>query len=140
MGIVLVAGPPCAGKSTFAREHMAPGDSILDFDDLTEELGATRYQASEPQREEAGRLWKARLSAYRDPGTLWVIWTAPRRAQRGRFRSMYHARVVVVAPPISVCLERAKAERPPDWPDAIARWFRQWEPSRSGRETVIQDA
>ena len=32
--MILVAGPPCGGKSTYATEHAAPGDLVLDFDDM----------------------------------------------------------------------------------------------------------
>jgi hypothetical protein len=40
--IVLVAGPPCAGKTTYVRDHAQPGDTVLDQD----VLGPRHYQAA----------------------------------------------------------------------------------------------
>jgi hypothetical protein len=37
--IVLVCGPPAAGKSTYVRDHATPSDSVIDFDAIAMELG-----------------------------------------------------------------------------------------------------
>lgn len=43
--IVLVVGPPLAGKSTYVREHMHSGDLVVDYDNLATALGSdSRYQ------------------------------------------------------------------------------------------------
>jgi uncharacterized protein len=39
MRIVPIMGPPCGGKSTFARELYEPGDIIVDLDALAHALG-----------------------------------------------------------------------------------------------------
>ena len=41
--MILVAGPPCGGKSTYATEHAVPGDLVLDFDDIVERITGDRY-------------------------------------------------------------------------------------------------
>jgi len=129
----LVAGPPCAGKTTYVRSHADTNDRIVDFDDIVEGLTGVRYGPHSPETiQEARRLWVQAL-----PDADWVIWTAPRRADRGRFRSQHTAEVVVVVAPLETCLRRAAENRPPSWPALIYEWFRAWEPSRSGAETIV---
>jgi predicted kinase len=122
----LVSGPPCGGKTTFARSR---SDSVLDYDDLVEELGGDRYGKSP----EAYAAWLARLPLHE-----WVVWTAPRRKDRGRFRSQWNARVVVVLASLEVCHSRAEKERPPAWHALIDEWFAAFEPSTSGRELIVR--
>lgn len=129
---VLVAGPPCGGKSSYVRSHAEPGERVLDFDDIVEELTGARYgERSEETVAAARRIWMERL-----PRSDWVVWLAPRRSQRARFRREFGAQLVVVTAPMSVCLERAEAERPASWLPVVRRWFRDFEPW-PGRELVV---
>lgn len=131
--MILVAGPPCGGKTTYVREHAAHGELILDFDDIVEHFsGGTRY-TREPNVIEAARIeWSRRL-----PSADWAIWTAPRRRQRGKFQGQYGATIIIVLASLDECLKRADQFRPPGWRDSVYEWFSQWEPSQSGRETII---
>lgn len=129
---LLVAGPPCGGKTTYAR-HIAPDLRVWDYDDLLEEEAGERYALDPQAQARARQRFNAGI-----PQADVVVWTAPRRMDRGRFRSQYQAKVVVVMAPMAVCLERARAERPPIWQGLIVDWFRLWEPSRSGRELVVR--
>ncbi len=36
--MILVAGPPAAGKSTWIRDHAKPGDITIDYDTLAQAL------------------------------------------------------------------------------------------------------
>jgi predicted kinase len=130
--MILVAGPPCGGKTTYVRNRALPEDKTLDYDDIVESLGKPRYEAGPEIAKQARRIWVASL-----PMADWVIWTAPRRRDRGRFRAQFGAEVVVVMASLTECLERAET-RPPAWADHIHRWFAMWEPSRSGQETIIR--
>jgi predicted kinase len=130
--MILVAGPPCGGKTTYVAEHRTPGQNIVDFDDIVEMLGKPRYEAGPEIAEQARRIWVASL-----PMADWVIWTAPRRQDRGRFRGQFGAQVVVVMASMEECLDRAES-RPVVWQEHIRRWFAIWEPSRSGSETIIR--
>lgn len=38
--LTVVMGAPCSGKSTYVREHAAPGDIVIDFDVLAQALGS----------------------------------------------------------------------------------------------------
>jgi hypothetical protein len=128
---ILVAGPPCGGKTTYVAEHAAPGQSVVDFDAIVEGLGGVRYQATPEIAVQAQRIWTASLPA------PWVIWCAPRRRDRGRFRSQYQAQVIVVMASLAECLKRAE-DRPPIWQEHIRAWFAAWEPSRGGNELIVR--
>lgn len=39
MRLIVITGPPCSGKSTYAREHASPGDIIIDLDAIAHALG-----------------------------------------------------------------------------------------------------
>jgi hypothetical protein len=40
--VMLICGPPAAGKSTYVREHAREGDTVIDFDDIAREFGYGR--------------------------------------------------------------------------------------------------
>ena len=67
--VFLVAGPPCAGKSTYVASHARPGDLVLDQD----ALGRTRYDQL------------IRRVATMTDGTAWVIRSAPGQRARDAF-------------------------------------------------------
>lgn len=130
--MILVAGPPCGGKSTCVAQHATPADVVLDFDDIIERITGDRHSRDATAIAQARTEWSARL-----PTADWVIWTAPRRAQRGRFRSQWHATILVVTATLEECLRRAAETRPASWTPLVHQWFTEWEPSRSGAEQII---
>ena len=77
--VMLVCGPPGAGKSTYVRERMGARDSVIDLDDIAKEHG---YGRDRP-RDVVGMLLmdrNERLAALATapPGHVaWVILTAP---------------------------------------------------------------
>lgn len=129
--MILVTGPPCAGKTTWVRSQALPTQTVVDFDDICEEIGAVRYQATPRQLALARTLWLERL-----PTADFVIWANPTRQQRALLRSQ-GANVVRVMAPMDVCLGRAANQRPEAWQGAIRRWFATYEPSRSVPERVV---
>jgi predicted kinase len=132
--MILVAGPPCAGKTTYARQYAKPGESVLDYGDIIEEMTGDRYSENRRARDAALDEWRRRL-----PISDWVIWTAPKREQRGAIRERYNARVLVMLTPMEECLSRARLQRPAQWSTWIREWFRDYEPSTSGGDEVIGD-
>lgn len=97
--IVLVAGPPCAGKTTYIRDHAGPGDTVLDQD----VLGPTGYQAALDD-----------LLANPQPRRAWVIRCLPGPTRREAFARMIGAtRTVLLLPELEVLLQRAGARPDP---------------------------
>lgn len=89
--VVLVAGPPCAGKSTYAYQQAGPGDVVLDQD----ELGPAEMLR---QLGQLGRV----------EGTAWVIRCAPGPTRRRELAELLGAEVVLLMPSLHTLMSRAR--------------------------------
>lgn len=139
--VTLIAGPPCGGKSSYLLAHADPTDLVVDYDALAVALqpaGASHGHIETHKQ----FVWEARdavLERLRlgNHGVrrAWVIASAPRKADRNRYRQRYGAQVVVVMSPEEVCLRRSLGERPGDWYGYVRSWFSSYEPD--ARDTVV---
>lgn len=132
--LTLIAGPPCGGKNTYLAGQAGPQDLIVDFDALAVALQPSgrshgHVAAHKPLVCEArdAVLERLRLGGH-GVRRAWVIASAPRRADRERYRHRYAARVVVVMSPEEVCLRRAMGQRPDSWAGYVRDWFAAYEP------------
>lgn len=140
--LTLIAGPPLAGKTTYAREQAQPGDLLLDSDALYAALsGQPLYDRPEHLRP---FVWAAFFGVLRELGRgsypdAFVVQCAASRQQRDRYRRMNDARVVVLETPLEVCLARLD-ERPTavhgEWRQAIEQWWELYD--RDRRDVVIR--
>jgi len=106
--VVLVTGPPCAGKTTYARDHAKPGDLILDQD----QLGPA-----------AMRNAINRVAAMAD-GTAWVIRCCAGQARRAQLAAELRAEIVHLQPSERELLARARQRRGvPGQVRAVKRWL-----------------
>ena len=127
--ITVVAGPPCAGKTTYVQQHMREGDLVVDLDAIAEALGATDGHDKPgtllPFVYAARDAILERMMQPHDVRHVWVIRTAPTNKER---RQWWQANVIVLETPINVCLERAK-KRPAKYPAIIKAWYDAYEPN-----------
>lgn len=129
--IHIVMGPPCAGKSTYIKEHKKDGDLVVDYDEITVALGSARYQADGiiKQASFAARTG-AIEEALKDPESeSWIIHTNPTTDQMRCYTST-GAEFITLDPGKDECLARAEADgRPQSTVDAIEKYYEQKEKS-----------
>lgn|GEM_PF-365114 len=123
----VITGPPCAGKSTYVREHAQDGDVRVDFDVLAQALGSVVAHGSEGHVREAA--FKARNAAVNylldnaDDAEGWIIHSSPAEWQLEAYEKV-GAELIALDTDMQTCLERAEQDgRPPDEADKIRAWF-----------------
>lgn len=124
----IVIGPPCAGKSTYVREHAGPGDLRVDYDLIAQALGAVNSHAADGLIKQAA--FDARegaiKAALKDPDAeSWIIHTSPSEEHMKLYEEA-GAEVIALDPGEDVCRERAIADsRPQQTLDGIDKWYRK---------------
>ena len=123
----LIIGAPCAGKTTYARQHRKAGDPLIDFDRLVEATGGTAHaQGQDDIRRVAEAMRKAgqgRGFADDISADVWAIYTRP---SNGALADMAERgiRIICLDPGEKTCLERAEKEaRSNSSIEAIKAWY-----------------
>lgn len=124
--ITLLVGPPCSGKSTYARTHAGPHDLIVDFDAM---LSVMSVNGSRnillPFICEARDALLRRLSRPSDIERAYVITYGATRDDRARFGPVD---LLVFDVPAEECKRRARIDkRPAATFMEIDKWWMQFE-------------
>lgn len=126
--VVLIAGPPCAGKTTLAHQLSQPGDLIVDFDDTARELGSpAQWLHPEPYRSQAEAQLRTTLAQLPGPdaGTAYVIRSASTaRARAIQARAIQARECILIVPTRDECHRRADTDqRPAGTHQQIDHWY-----------------
>lgn len=116
--IVLVMGPPAAGKTTHVERHAAPGDVVIDYDAIAQALGpgGNHELVMQLRGKLLTQLRRGELPARR----AWVLSCDP--AAERRFP---HHEVVVLDPGKDEVLRRCSRERPRHLLAVAEDWYRR---------------
>lgn len=118
--IAVITGPPCAGKSTHARQHARPGDLIIDFDPIAHALGSPVDHGHDHHiAETAAAAWSAAireaLRQCQGPRHAWIIDSKPTAWRLGEY-ARAGARYVHLTGAAEELHRRAdEAKRPASW-------------------------
>lgn len=138
----LVCGPAGSGKSSYVREHMEPGDLVLDLDRITQALSDQPYHSDAPHLVPfACEARDAIIERLKKPSAVhhaWIIHGGARHRDRAPLLAA-GAKLVVLAVPAEECMRRIESDpqrtefqRP--WREIVDRWWRVYEPVRSGQD------
>lgn len=131
--VVLVAGPPCAGKTTLVERLRRPTDLVADFDAVARALGSAGKWMHTAAIGDAAEREMERLvdvAAAISAGSAWVIRCVPDPDDRAALAQRLQAdRVLVLKPPMTVLFGRATARpAPTETKRAIWRWLDRYSP------------
>ncbi|GAA1579322.1 hypothetical protein D3229_09985 [Leucobacter aridicollis] len=119
MPVHVIMGPPCAGKTTFARAQLG---EVIDLDDIEESLGGKRYAEHSSVREQALQIRAERIdAAFEAESDTWLIHTSPSPTKVAEYLAR-GATVQLLDPGESTCLDRAR-DRPPHTAAVIRDWY-----------------
>lgn len=123
--LVVIVGPPCAGKSTYAWRMAQEGDVVVDFDMIAFVLnGGRAHDAAAEVADVASAAWGAAVRRVMEKGyPAFVIHARPDGWQVDEYKRA-GARFVLLDPGMGECLRRAVRDgRPPGTAEMIRDWY-----------------
>lgn len=123
--IYVVIGPPCAGKTTYVREHKSDGDLVVDYDAIALALGGKDHEADGLIRDTAVAVREkaVELALNAPQYESWIIHSRPSDEALKRYNNA-GCELITLDPGVDSCLERAEQDgRPQSTIDGIYSWY-----------------
>ena len=120
----VIIGAPCAGKSTYVRNHAKDGDVIVDYDAIARALGAGDHLPDGDIKQAAFRARKSVIDyCVETKCEAWIIHSLPTDEQREAYEKA-DAEFIELDTDMETCLQRANDdERPPGTEQIIRDYF-----------------
>lgn len=143
--VIIVAGPPASGKTTYVVKNMNKKDLVVDMDWLFQALsGLDYYEKPEellPFVCEARDAVIERLNRSNDVKKAWIIGGYPKASKRKKLAQKLDAEVLLLNGSKEKCLERAKNDdrrnNNKKWEKIINDWFKKYTPCKLDKEINI---
>jgi hypothetical protein len=127
--VIVVVGPPAAGKTTYVLEHAKPADVVIDMDRIAKALmpfdPERSHEYPDHIRHVAISTRKAairRATRLRERVTVWLIHALPSADDLAEYRAL-RWQVVTIDPGRDVVTQRASTIRPPEMMRHVERWY-----------------
>ena len=115
-----VSGPPCAGKSTWIKQHATPQDTILDDNTILATRAGGRHRITNTQWRTWHKYLDHTIATHKGPGKLYYIQGNPHPRHPGITVHLIHATP-------TQCHQRATNDkRPPITHQWIHQWFTKY--------------
>lgn len=126
--LIVVTGPPAAGKSSWIQAHATARDIVIDLDLMALAMagpGADHHAHSDVLMRVVHRARFAALNeAYEhlDKVDVYVIHTQPSAKALAKYKRL-EARIVTVDPGREIVMQRIEAMRQPEMKRVASRWY-----------------
>ncbi|MFG2855693.1 AAA family ATPase [Streptomyces mirabilis] len=126
--LIVVTGPPAAGKSSWIKAHAKATDIVIDLDLMALAMagpGADHHAHSDVLMRVVHRARFAALNeAYQhlDKVDVYVIHTQPSAKALAKYKRL-EARIITVDPGREIVMGRIKAMRQPEMERVVTRWY-----------------
>lgn len=127
--VVVVTGPPAAGKSTYVTQHAKSSDVVIDMDRIARALmpiePETTHDYPEHVRHVAIAARKAavrRATRLRERVTVWLIHALPQPDDYAEYRA-FGWRIETIDPGRTIVEQRARTMRPALMMRHVERWY-----------------
>lgn len=126
--LIVVTGPPAAGKSSWIKAHATARDIVIDLDLMALAMagpGADHHNHTEALTKVVHRARYAAIDeACRHLATtdVYLIHTQPSPKALARYKRL-EARIVTIDPGRDIVMERVKAMRQPEMERVVSRWY-----------------
>ncbi len=135
--VVVIIGPPAAGKSHYVEEHAAPNDLVIDMDKIARALMPHTPDRTHIYPDHVRNVAiKARSTAIhhatrlRERVTVWFISAIPRPDDLADYKRLGW-QVITIDPGRDIVEPRCRQLRPPEQLKQVARWYATY-----GHETI----
>jgi hypothetical protein len=129
--LIVVTGPPAAGKSSYIRSHAKPADVVIDLDLMALAMAGpgADHHAHDPillrivHRARQAAIHEA--ERHLNDTDVYLIHTMPSAKARAKYKRL-GARIVTVDPGEAIVRRRVRDLRQPEMEAVVTRWYREY--------------
>ena len=134
--VTIVCGPPGSGKTSYALNHMGPGDLIVDLDLIWQALtGLDIYNKPEKILNYVLAAREAIFNELEKPDGVersWIVICGAKRKEREWLRRRFNAKVLMMDVTKEECLRRVREDKRRAGQERlqgalVEKWFREYE-------------